>query len=329
LVIGSEYLFRLIPNDDQYLTGNWQLTYTPQQLVFAQELAIRSCGNGVLLATWNVPDGSEGLTWNVRCYNDNGYDQTISTTEAQVQFTELDHAFGYTVEVTAVGMTQSASASVSANPITLTNTEVIPANDALKLSWAFVGEAPAEGWIVDYTIDGGTPLTLSAKESTIELPRYPGSKYEIDIRPVGDGTFYGKHLSHAEPKASSFSGYGVTADDMSFYMCLTPNKTNWDRFDVPAPDYMTSFKVGVKASFLVELWQNYQRSDDKINITYIIRNEAGQPISLDTVSSTWNDLWDKRFCELDIPRMPETAGKYTVEIYFNNMQIADKPFTVT
>jgi hypothetical protein len=39
-------------------------------------------------------------------------------------------------------------------------------------------------------------------------------------------------------------------------------------------------------------------------------------------------MWNKRFCELDIPQMPETAGKYTVEIYFNNGHITTEEFSV-
>lgn len=329
LTVGCEYLFRLIPNDDQYLTGTWLLHYTAQQIVCAQELTIRSCADGTLVAVWNVPEGQDGQTWNVRCYNDNGYDETVTTTDTQAQFTGLDHTYGYTVEVTAVGMTQSASASVSANPITLTSfTATAEKNNVLNLNWSFNGEAPAEGWILDYTIDGGTPITVSCSEPSAQIDKYPGSKYEIDVRPVGEITCFGKHLSYEADPAVKFSNYGVSADDMSFYMCLTPKKENWDRFDVPAPDYKTSFEVGVKASFLVELWKKSQNSDDKVTITYIIRKESGEPVSLNSVDSTWDKMWNKKFCELDIPQMPETAGKYTVEIYFNDQRVTTEAFSV-
>ena len=332
LVIGSEYLFRLIPDDDQYLTGTWLLRYTAQQIVCAQELSIRSCANGMLVAVWNVPEGLEGQSWNVRCYNDNGYDQTVTTMDSQAQFTDLDHNYGYTVEVTAVGMTQSATATVTANPITLnTLTATADEDNMLTLNWTYSGEAPAEGWILDYTVDGGTPITLSCTETTAQIIRCPGSKYEIDVRPVGETSFFGQHLSYEAEQAAMFSDYGVTADDMSFYMCLTPEKANWDRFDVPRSDYTTTFKVGVKASFLVELWKNYQKSDSKVTVTYVIRTKDGVPVSLNSVDSTWNKLWSKKFCELDIPQMPEAAGEYTIDIYFNGQQINNETlsFSVT
>jgi hypothetical protein len=332
LNIGSEYLFRLIPATDQHLTGSWLLRYTPRQIVYAQELTIRSFAEGTLIADWTLPEGSEEQSWNVRCYNDSGYDQTVTTTECHIQFTGLDQSQGYTVEVTAVGMTQSTSATVSANPITITALTATAGKDhQLTLEWTYDGEAPTEGWIVDYSVDGGAPITLSCKENTAQITGYPGSKYEIDVNPVGEITCFNKHLSHQMEQPEMFSNYGVSADNMSFYMCLTPEKENWDRFDVPRSDYTKTFKVGVKASFLVELWESYQKSKDEVTVTYVIRTKDGAPVSLNTEKSTWNKLWNKKFCELDIPQMPEIAGEYTVDIYFNGQQINKNvlPFTVT
>lgn len=332
LTVGSEYQFRLIPADDQYLTGTLQLQYTAQQIVCAQELSVSSCGDGTLVAVWSVPEGVVGQSWIVRCYNSDGYDQTVTVTEPTATFTGLDHSHGYTVEVTASGMTQSATVTVTPNPVTLTSINgSAEKNYVLKLDWEYTGEAPAEGWLLDYTVDGGAAITVSCPENTAQITLYPGSQYEIDVRPVGEVTFFGKHLSYKADQAAKFSNYGVSADDMSFYMCRTPDKANWDRYDVPRSDYTKTFKIGVKASFLVELWDSYKKSKDKVTVTYIIRDDAGVPVSLNSVESTWNKLWNKKFCELDIPQMPETAGQYTVDIYFNG-QIINKDtlnFSVT
>jgi ABC-type oligopeptide transport system substrate-binding subunit len=81
----------------------------------------------------------------------------------------------------------------------------------------------------------------------------------------------------------------------------------------------------------VELWENYQNSKDEVTVTYVIRSKDGAPVSLNSEQSTWNKLWDKKFCELDIPQMPEIAGEYTVDIYFNGQQINKDvlAFTIT
>ena len=328
LIVGSEYLFRLIPSEDQYLAGAWMLHYTAQQIVYAQELSIKSCVDGTLVAVWNTPNGSEGQSWNVRCYNDNGYDKTITTTDTQAQFTELDPAYGYTIDVTAIGMTQNATASVTAHPITLTDISVTEDNDGLlTLNWSHTGDAPAEGWVLDYTIDGGTPITVACQEKTTQITRYPGSKYEFDVRPVGEVTYFGQHLSYEVAKPEMFSNYGVSADHMEFRMCLTPNKENWDNFDVPKSDYTETFKPGDKASFLLHLQKNPQKSSDKITITFVIRDENGVPVSLNKATKTWKKMWDNKYCALNIPKMPESAGTYTVDIYFNDQQINQEPLS--
>ena len=329
LQVGSEYQFRLIPNDDQHLCGTWQLVYTPQTIICAQGLAISSYLDSTLVVTWDVPDALAEQSWNVRCYNDAGYDQTVTVQGGEAQFEGLDQFSAYTVDVTAVGMTQSASIQVTANPITLTGvTATSSESGLLLLQWTYAGEAPADGWILDYSVDGGTPVTLSCTETSAQIPNYPGSSYEIEVRPVGDVTFLGEKLLHAVEKAKSFSDYSVKAKDMTFFMCRTPNKKKWDRFDLKAKDYVTEFEVGEKASFLVELRDNPSKSKDEVQITYIIRDDQGLPLSCEVQKAVWNDMWSKRFCELDIPKMPETAGKYTIEIYFNDGIITTESFSV-
>ena len=322
LTVGSEYQFRLVPQEGQYLTGTWMLNYTAQKIVSAQELSILSYADGTLVAVWKLPEGAPEQTWNVRCYNDNGYDETVTTTATEAQFTDLDQAYGYTVEVTAVGMTKSVTTTVTANPINLNNLNVqVKDGNILDLTWNYQGNAPEEGWILDCSIDGGTAVTLSCPDNTAQIPHYPGSKYQFSIRPVGEVTYFSIPLSYQADKAELFSSYGANAKDMDFKMCLTPKKENWDRHDLDDSDYRETFKSGDKASFLVKLPKKVKKSDNKITVTYIIRDEAGVPVSLNSVESTWNKLWNKKYCELDIPQMPENAGKYTIEIYFNGQKI--------
>ena len=322
LTVGSEYQFRLVPQEGQYLSGISMLNYTAQKIVSAQELSILSYADGTLVAAWKLPEGTPEQTWIVRCYNSNGYDETITVNATEAQFTNLDPAYGYMVEVTAVGMTKSATTSVTANPITLGNITVqAETGNVLSLKWEYQGNAPAEGWILDYTVDGSTPIAVSCAENAAQIPHYPGSNYAFNIRPVGEITYFGTTQSYQAQKAQMFSKYNADAKNMEFKMCLTPDKENWDRHDLDDSDYKETFKVGQKASFLVKLPKKVKKSDNKITVTYIIRDENGVPVSLNSAQSTWNQLWNKKYCELDIPQMPETAGKYTVDIYFNGQQI--------
>jgi len=40
-------------------------------------------------------------------------------------------------------------------------------------------------------------------------------------------------------------------------------------------------------------------------------------------------MWTKKYCELDIPALPKTAGKYVVSVFFNGSLANEQSFTVT
>lgn len=330
LTVGSTYHFTLTANEKYYLTGTYELDYTARNILYAQNLHLTACGDGSINVAWSMPEEITEQNWIVRCYGDSGFDETITSNETAAQFTVPTHECDYTIEVTAEGMTTSSSITVSANPITITEVnEEVSEDGTLAISWSFTGNEPASGWIVSYSIDETAAISINCESSNAQLPYYPGSHYDVDIYPAEEVTVLGETYSYDASEAETFNQYRVNAaEDLSFYMCLTPDKEDWDRFDVPADDYKKKFTAGEKASFLVEVWSDYKKSDDEISISYIIRDENGAPISLDTEATTWNNMWEKNFCELDIPRLPSVVGKYTIEIYFNGYHVVTKKFTI-
>ena len=111
-------------------------------------------------------------------------------------------------------------------------------------------------------------------------------------------------------------------------MCITPNKSYWDRHDVPQGNYTTTFKVGTSASFVSHVDTKTSKVDDLITILYVIRDAEGKLVNSNTESRTWDAMWDNRYGTLTIPVMPETPGNYTVEIYFNGTRATTQSFTV-
>ena len=112
-------------------------------------------------------------------------------------------------------------------------------------------------------------------------------------------------------------------------MCKTPKAKNWDRYDLKKSDYTTEFESGKKASFLVRMKQSYSTSSDSITTLFVIRDENGTIISSSTVTKKWTDMWYRNYCELDIPEIPKSAGKYTISVYFNGSLANEQAFTVT
>jgi hypothetical protein len=71
----------------------------------------------MLSAQWSAPEGVQVENWTVRCYNDNGFDETTVVTDLQASFNITDLNSDYTVEVTAEGMSVSERAFAPANSL--------------------------------------------------------------------------------------------------------------------------------------------------------------------------------------------------------------------
>ena len=333
LTVGKTYTFRLASDEGLYIVGGNTLDYTATALVLAQNPTITGCDNETLQVKWDVPEGASVESWTVRCYSESGYDQSITTTELFVEFTEIDCSAAYTVEITAAGMTQSSRTFMTANSQTISNLQANTSNpNRMQITWESTGTTPEGGWLLMYTIDDSEKQEVIRCENTSGTisPVIPGATYEFTLQAADGATVFGGSTSYTVPEAQAFSGYGATSASMTFSMCRTPKKENWTRRDLTTSSYTTAFAAGENASFLVRV-KAYSLSDDKITVLYIIRDENGGLVS--TVVSeegTWSSMWDKYgYCTLDIPALPQTPGNYTMDIYFNGSSAATQSFTIT
>lgn len=331
LTVGKEYTFTLEPVTELYLNGTTTITHTASNIIYAENVEILGFTDNRLAVTWGTPQGVTVSNWYVRCYNDAGYDKTLSATENTVYFEDLDIASAYTIEVTAEGMTLGTRTYLSANSVTIQNIHADASDrNNLKVTWDFEGTAPTEGWLLLYTVDGGSEqqVVQCTEAFGIITPLIPGAHYSITVQPTGSITPFGGTLKYDAPEAAGFSGYLVSAENIDFSMCKTPNVDNWDRHDVASKNYTTSFPVGVSASFVMHLDRDTSKSDENVVALYVIRDAEGKLISCKYESRTWNNMWYNRYGKLTIPVMPETPGKYTVAIYFNGTCATTQSFEI-
>jgi len=331
LSVGKEYTFKLEPVTTLYVIGNDTVTYTASKIIYAQNLKTNGFHNGSLTATWSAPEGITVTSWTVRCYNTADFDSTITVTEPEAIFLGLDPALAYTIEVVAAGMTQGSRTFISANSITFKDIQVDASNrNQLSVTWNFEGAPPNDGWLLLYTADGNEPQVIPCAENKAVIsPLIPGAHYEITIQPPAGTTVFGGSYTYDAPAAPLFSGYMLTAQDMVFSMCKTPEKEDWDRTDVKPSDYTNQFLLGEKASFVIQLNHEYNTSNDQIPILFVIRDAKEVPIITSTVTRTWTYMWYRGFGEMDIPVMPQDAGSYTVEIYFNGSFVSSQTFVIS
>ena len=336
LTVGKLYTFTLNhePSADLYLQGNTSLEYLATKLVVAKNLSIVSCIDGVLTTQWTGSEDTPVESWTVRCYSENGYDETITVTDTTAQFSGITTDHAYTVEVIASGMTQSTRAFVTANPATITDIQVSYADESgISLTWQSE-LVPAGGWLVMYSVDGSeTTQMAECTDNTATVKTViPEAEYTFQIMAADGSTVFGGHASYTTDAAEAFNGHLLSASAIQSSLCRTPSKENWTHEDVKDTAYTTFFAEGEKASLVLYASSRFYLEDHETTILYVIRDAEGRVIPNLCRSETkiWRDLWPGigKYCYLDIPVMPTGNGDYTLELYFDGGEVLAKNFSI-
>ena len=336
LAVGKEYTIQLSASDGSALLGNTTATYTAAKLVVAENLTIVSCDNGVLTAQWDIPEGIIVESWNVRIYNDAGYEERLETTQTQVEFSNVDTTKGYTVEVTASGMTQPTRTSITANPITLKNLNVDSSDPAkLTVTWDYSGADPKDGWLLLYSFDNATEQSIvKAKTNSAEIsPRIPGTKYRIEIQSADNTTVFNGIHTYSSPNAEVFEKHSLSADNITADLLKTPSDSNWTFESIDPSAFTSTFASGDSISVVLKASTKFYLPKDEMEILYVIRDGEGNVLSeyISQAKKGWEDIWyagDYQIGELDVPSVPKEPGEYSLSIYFNNAAITYTTFTI-
>ncbi len=318
LMVGAEYTFRLVSADELYLNGQAEVTFKVSKVLFAEDLQITAAAGGSMTLVWNAPVGETVEKWTVHYYSSGTDLQTVETTDTSVILTGIDHSLQYTIEVFADGMSQSAHIFVKPDPITIKAFHFDSTKSGmLNVTWEFEGTAPAEGWIVEYTVNGLKFQALSVSGTQLSLPALPEGSYQITVRPAADVLVFGNHTEHILDASAPFEGYGITAADIQAEMCLRPEQEYWNWSHVDEDDFTNSYSVGQKAGVVLRLSKETQSVHENTLVTYTVHDSEGNLIHLSTATSLWSNIIQGKNGALNVPFLPETAGQYTLTIYFN------------
>lgn len=335
LTLDKIYTFTISPVDELYVTGENEITFNASKLIYAQDLFITALTETTLTASWNAPVDTQVNSWSVRCYNDNGYSESITTQGTTVSFDGLDGSADYNVEVIAEGQSVSQRTYVGKNAITVSDLKADTTTPgSIRLSWNASAQVPQAGWIVKYTVEElEQEFTVPCTNNSLVLSGViPGSSYKIRVQAGDDSPVICVPVTVATPQAKDFScdyqNFKINASHISLQMCKTPSVENWERTDLSADDYTTTFSVGEKASFLAKLSKEYGISYDEIVTLYVIRDAQGKLVRFDSTTAAWSSMWYRYYGEMDIPALPEHPGEYTVYVYFNGAYVAEQAFTI-
>lgn len=332
LSIGSVYDFELTPVENLFVTGETKVTYTASKIIAAENLIIKELASDKLIVEWVAPTDSDDVNWIVRCTNNQGYDQKITTKEATATFTGITATDAFTVTVAAEGMEIKQEVDVPANSVSVTEFKnTSDSTDKAVLTWSTTDTTKDKKLILQYSADGSSVKELKELSgNTAEIsPLVPGATYTITLKTEDGNTVIGGSMTIDLPDAADFDNHGIKREHIKLTMCRTPSKSNWKHGSVPKSDYTTTFTVGQKASFIIYLDDDkYATDTDNITTLYVIRDADGKIVSTATQNATWKSMWYQHYGEFDVPALPATAGKYTVTIYFNGAVAGVQEFTM-
>ena len=336
LSVGKVYTFTLDAGDDLSLSGQKTLKLMATRLILAENLTVTSSNGSDITVHWNAPGDVIVDSWEVRCYNDSGYEEQVTVTETEVLFPGIDPSSSYTIEVTASGMTQPARTSITANPINITALNVDDSShEKLSVSWEYTGSVPEDGWLLMYSIDGGQKNVVKCdKASASVTPKISGAKYSFTVQAADGTSLFNNVHTYTCPEASAFEEYGLSVDMLTVDLLKTPDKDTWYYENISDEELTDQFASGDNISIVLRSSGSFYLPGAEVDIQYVIRDSYGNvlPDFVSEEMTYWKKIWtggDSKNGELDVPKVPTTPGDYVLNLYFDGMAAAQLNFTIT
>lgn len=322
LTVGKEYTFTLEPASELMITGVTEMKHTASNVILAENLKVDACHSGSMTVSWNAPEGVEVASWTLRCFNEEGFDQTVNTSETTAVFSGIGDNDTYTIEATAAGMTVSTHITMTSTPIEITAFNVDTANpDVLNISWEALGNVSPNGWILNYSIDGGekAPINCTSNNAVIE-PAIPGARYEFTVLSADGITVFNGTLTYDVPAADGFDKYGLN---------IAEGGITFDMYSASwTYNYEGPFTSGETAYLHLETHGYYYGANSDIEVLYVIRDASNHVVSTGTDSFVWHEMWWDDYFQATLPALPTAAGSYTIEIYFDRDFAAEFDFSI-
>ena len=234
-------------------------------------------------------------------------------------------------------MTEPARFSITKEPIVINSFTVENDQDStkdhLQLSWEFTGDAPKDGWLLMYTVDGAmTPTVIRCAEpSAVISPKIPGGHYRFTLHSANGTSVINNTLSCECPEAEKFDNFGLTSEQVSARLLVTPELQNWRFESISEDDFTDTFAVGDPISIVLQSDSGFYLPGNEVRILYLYTDAFGNAIA-DLVHQEkmyWKNIGgDAKTGELDIPIAPDAPGNYLLNIFIDNKAVAQAPLTI-
>ena len=334
LSVGKVYTFTLDAGEDLTLGGEKSIQLMASRLILAENLRISASSDSEITLAWDTPGDVLVDSWDVRCYSDNGYDERQTVTDSQAVFIGINPTDSYTLEVVASGMTQPARIGITANPIRIEDFTVTDdGSRKLSVDWNYVGNAPKDGWLLLYTIDGGGQSVAKCDKATAAITtRIPGARYTLTLQAADGTSVLGGLQTYTCPDAVPFNQFEFSADTLEADLLVTPD-SKWYADKIEDGTFTDSFASGEGISVALRNSESFYLPGTEVEVVFAIRDAYGNvlPDFTSVEKMYWKNIWlgsSSQCGELEVPSVPTASGSYVLHIYVDGMTMAELPFAI-
>lgn len=327
LQLNEIYTFTLRAPEDSTIVGQTSVSYEVIPEVLAEGIHISGLDEDTATLSWNSV-GDEADSWHVTCTGTD-YTQEVDAEECTATFTDIDPTAAYTFTLTARGLETPVSLTLDENSTVVTDfTAESNEEGIINVAWVCDSDKQPEAWLVEYTLAHNPDLTTTIKtaqpETTISQA-IPGTDYIVQLLADDGRTLVGGTVvTLTTPEAEPFTDYGFQEDNVDLRFYPAPDTTEPTFADLA--DAAEEFTVGDGICLALAAPEDFEpkAEEDAADwlITIVIRDETGMIVDTFPLSSTWEKMWTDGNYVAVLPRTPEIAGNYQIELYFNNQYVA-------
>lgn len=316
----TQYSVTLLDPADIHLSGSTTLTCHTMPSVTIQDARVVIEDATATLQL--IYESETPVTWNITTTGTDGYSDNQIITGDTIVLEGLTGGETYTVLITSDSLVQPVSTSFTPDALRLTElTAKVNENGGVDVEWRSEAKSDTVQWLVTYTLKGTDDMASAEQTSGTSVTLtglIPDSTYVIEIQEATGQQVGGETTTEVKiPAAADFSDYGFSTAYVSTW--LRPAQEDWTIQNLSTT--RNTFSPSESIAFACESLSRLKDSDDTVTTLLVVRDSSGNVVDHYSGEETWNNMWTSDKYAGELLRTPQTAGSYTLEIYFNGQRV--------
>lgn len=336
LMPNSVYTLSLSAEEGYYLDGVLSTTYSYTLPITGSGLREESVSAEAISVVWDS-DSTLATEWTAVCSGDNGYAETVITDSCRAVFEGTPVGGVYTIAVKNATMAVPMLLTIESTVCDITSFTAEEADGVMKLTWEDEGNLAPETWLLSYApASFAEPAEIEVSGNSAELTGLiPGATYTFALttsssRPIGGTTeITAETADTGEYPADDFGGiYIALYEKPDQAWSVSTLGASAETF-APGQPIVCAIQPNVLPG-TAEAAEGEETAQipETVDVMLVIRNASGDPVAVCAESYAWDDLWRDGVFAAAIDGVPETAGTYRMELYFNRQLLRSCEFTI-